>query len=30
VPEGWQRSVRELAAGLIAGWGKLGLERQSV
>jgi hypothetical protein len=27
VPVSWQRSVRELAAGLIAGWASLGLER---
>ncbi len=27
VPVTWQRSVRELAAGLIAGWASLGLER---
>jgi MinD-like ATPase involved in chromosome partitioning or flagellar assembly len=28
VPLAWQRSVRELAAVLIAGWASLGLERQ--
>jgi hypothetical protein len=27
LPDAWQRTVRELAAVLIAGWPSLGLER---